>query len=358
MNNIIIHLSAVYFLLAVLMVLRPWLSRKNVLFGVVFGDAEIWKNKEARKIINRFVFYSSGIVFVLAAVFVLIVYNANMTDMALIKFYSIGVLWFILLEIPPYILANRSTKKLKTVLPDRNLVKDKISVEIGGQKNTKPLSMLWYSLAIIPVIITIVIGISYYPEMPANLVTHYGINGVTNGIKAKSVGLILSPVFNQILFSLLMILIGFLIRRAPASVKGSPGAAPGYPFFRKIISMFIVAMTLVVEFQYMFIEFAYAGLVSNIKLWEDILFVLSLILVAALIFAYFLFARRKVPSGEVFDDDNKWIFGFIYFNPSDSSLFVEKRHGIGYTINFGKPTSVFFIVGIILIIILMGHFKH
>lgn len=48
------------------------------------------------------------------------------------------------------------------------------------------------------------------------------------------------------------------------------------------------------------------------------------------------------------DDDKYWIFGMFYFNPKDPSYMVEKRYGMGTTINMaskgGKATVVFTIL--------------
>jgi uncharacterized membrane protein len=37
--------------------------------------------------------------------------------------------------------------------------------------------------------------------------------------------------------------------------------------------------------------------------------------------------------------DSSWILGRIYFNRADPTLFVEKRMGLGYTLNLGNPWS-------------------
>jgi len=37
--------------------------------------------------------------------------------------------------------------------------------------------------------------------------------------------------------------------------------------------------------------------------------------------------------------DRCWKAGLFYVNPDDPALFVEKRFGIGYTLNFGRPLS-------------------
>src|SRR4030095_2008771 len=37
--------------------------------------------------------------------------------------------------------------------------------------------------------------------------------------------------------------------------------------------------------------------------------------------------------------DSCWFLGKVYFNRADPSLFVEKRMGLGYTLNLGNPVS-------------------
>ncbi|MGO9606849.1 MAG: DUF5808 domain-containing protein [Candidatus Binataceae bacterium] len=37
--------------------------------------------------------------------------------------------------------------------------------------------------------------------------------------------------------------------------------------------------------------------------------------------------------------DEAWKFGMFYFNPHDAALFVEKRFGLGWTINFGQTRA-------------------
>lgn len=42
--------------------------------------------------------------------------------------------------------------------------------------------------------------------------------------------------------------------------------------------------------------------------------------------------------------DSCWLFGRLYFNRADAALFVEKRMGLGYTLNLGNPVSWLVIV--------------
>lgn len=52
------------------------------------------------------------------------------------------------------------------------------------------------------------------------------------------------------------------------------------------------------------------------------------------------------------DDDSKWILGSIYYNKNDPAMMIEKRIGIGWTINFANPKSIVFILVTLLMIIL------
>ena len=46
--------------------------------------------------------------------------------------------------------------------------------------------------------------------------------------------------------------------------------------------------------------------------------------------------------------DECWKFAMIYYNPNDAALFVEKRMGLGYTVNMANPWSWALLGGLLL----------
>jgi uncharacterized membrane protein len=59
----------------------------------------------------------------------------------------------------------------------------------------------------------------------------------------------------------------------------------------------------------------------------------------------------STPSGVPIGDrtlDRYWKLGVFYFNPDDSAIFVEKRFGLGYSLNFARPTT-WFIMALLLL---------
>ena len=61
-----------------------------------------------------------------------------------------------------------------------------------------------------------------------------------------------------------------------------------------------------------------------------------------------LFAALK-SAGRQDVPDHCWKAGIFYVNPDDESLFVPKRSGLGYTLNFAHPWSWVVLAAIILI---------
>ena len=80
---------------------------------------------------------------------------------------------------------------------------------------------------------------------------------------------------------------------------------------------------------------------------DTVYLVMMVIYMALLIICIGLYAKRslaidrryrKETSIEV-DDDDFWILGTIYYNPDDKRLNVEKRSGLGATVNMAHPVG-------------------
>ncbi len=72
--------------------------------------------------------------------------------------------------------------------------------------------------------------------------------------------------------------------------------------------------------------------------------------------------RRKAnmlddrPSTSVIfrDDDRYWYGGIIYNNPDDPALFVDRRYGLGWTLNFGNPQARLILIGLLVMILVLS----
>jgi len=107
---------------------------------------------------------------------------------------------------------------------------------------------------------------------------------------------------------------------------------------------------------------------------SDIVLIIQIMIYMFLLMAALaLFAKRIVAVNRHYrskttidiDDDDKWILGSFYYNPDDRRLNVEKRMGIGGTINIAHPAgkaimavSVIFLVLAIASVILITAFAR
>jgi hypothetical protein len=61
---------------------------------------------------------------------------------------------------------------------------------------------------------------------------------------------------------------------------------------------------------------------------------------------------RDPGSGTDGTPDECWKLGLVYFNPADPAVMVEKRFGVGYTVNFGNRALWWIVAGGVLLILL------
>jgi uncharacterized membrane protein len=50
-------------------------------------------------------------------------------------------------------------------------------------------------------------------------------------------------------------------------------------------------------------------------------------------------------------DDTRWKLGLFYYNPDDPALFVEKRFGLGHTVNLANRWAwlVLFVIAVLIV---------
>lgn len=91
-----------------------------------------------------------------------------------------------------------------------------------------------------------------------------------------------------------------------------------------------------------------------------LLVILGLLIVAAILL--FWPGRRsqdgerapvdRAPSVVYRDDERYWLGGVIYYNRDDPELFIPKRYGWGWTVNFAHPGGKLILAVMLLMILL------
>ena len=55
------------------------------------------------------------------------------------------------------------------------------------------------------------------------------------------------------------------------------------------------------------------------------------------------------------NDDKYWRFGIFYINKEDPTIFIEKRFGVGWTVNLGRFEGIILAVGVVVLIFMLPY---
>jgi uncharacterized membrane protein len=181
--------------------------------------------------------------------------------------------------------------------------------------------------------------------IPQRFPVHWDVLGAPDRWADRSWQSVLAPLLLGAVHAGFMLLIAFGILRASPRGRVAANAAANTQF-RRVMLQFLVAavwgMTLTLA------AVALAPRSPNSLETLPLLLLLGLFALAIPFLVRLVLIGRSFRTGGDGTPDQCWKLGFLYINPADPAIFVEKRLGIGYTCNFGNQTTWLFL-GLILL---------
>lgn len=182
--------------------------------------------------------------------------------------------------------------------------------------------------------------LSRWSELPARFPIHYDIAGTPNDWADRTLGGVVGVLLVQAL--VLGLLVGarvITLRARRVRVTGS--AAEEDLRLRRSVSRVVLALEYVLVVG--------VARLALIPLWPmepgSIVSIslgmggVALGFVFLLLFLVIQSRRKRVSAGGDGTDQSHWRGGIFYVNTDDPALFVEKRFGFGWTLNFGRPMA-------------------
>ena len=194
---------------------------------------------------------------------------------------------------------------------------------------------------------------SHWDQIPDPVPVHFGLRGPDRWVARNP-----SAVYGMIgvigLLCAMMLLIRYGVRHWSRRVAIEGPAAQAETRFRRLVSGLLIAV------EYLMVTIAWVALFATAQ-GAVILGIATVVLAVFLIFVLLRAGQggnRMAPGGPVGDrtPDACWKWGMFYINPCDPALFVEKRFGIGYTVNLGNRWSWIFLVITLLPLILVNFY--
>ena len=190
---------------------------------------------------------------------------------------------------------------------------------------------------------------------------HWDFAGHPNGWSQRSIGGVYGPLIIAVGCSLFLLLLGSAtvgVRKVHAT--GTAAAAETQ--FRNIVRSVLVALAYAMAILF--------GFIALIPLQHNpqphiVPVMIGFLLLVGVSVALTLRAGQggtrlaepsPVPGTPPAGDrtlDRYWKAGLFYVNPDDAAWLVEKRFGVGYTLNFGSPRA-WIALGVLLLFMLLG----
>ncbi|HLW01918.1 MAG TPA: DUF5808 domain-containing protein [Ktedonobacterales bacterium] len=222
------------------------------------------------------------------------------------------------------------------------------------------LTPLWWEVLPLSVIaLTVLLLAQRYPTASTVIPVHF-VMGQADRFTTKSIWTFFSPVGGQLVLWLILTFLGISLSRS--RVAPSTGAAgEAYRQMRaRLIFAFKTGSVIILSLTILLTtgqnsSGAMAGLTAALMLgWDIVIIALGLLLALRYGQSGWRQQRRAgawlSPRGDA-TPDNAWIGGVFYYNPDDPALFVDKRSGIGQSLNWGHPQARLILLGLLLVIL-------
>lgn len=350
------------FIFTITFTMMPYIMKRTISFGIRIPESE-YNNYKIKKIRNRY----RNIIITLGAIFILLIpitsNYINLINNNIDIVYTAIIISLLTIYFAVYLISYYSMKKVKS---NSNWIinSDKVTIDTTFRKRRLAVSKWWFVIYAIIILITIFVTIRIYDKLPNQLPTHFNISGNADMWTVKSRAVWYIPI-SQISNLLIMLFVYFIIIKSKQEINTNDpvNSSRNSAKYRYILSICIVFSGLLLQVGFLANQLYIIGILTS-KLWIDVMPLLYsstvIILVIFIIYkigqgGWKIGTQNKNGTNEIDRDDDKyWKLGIFYFNLNDPSVFVEKRFGIGWTINTARPQSWFMLIGFIIIIIFLG----
>lgn len=336
----------------------PYLTRKTESFGVSIPE-EVYDHLELKGMRKRYA-KQTGIVSIIVVILYVILnltFGNNQQDQGI--WISISLIVYIVGSFLIFLSFHRKMKKKKAIENWTEGKRQKTLIHTGFREQKLTYSNGWFALSFVLTFAMIVVTYWMYDRIPEQIPMQYNYNGeVTNWAEKSYRSVMVMPII-QFYLILLFLFINTMIAKAKQQLNAEN---PEKSFqqiiiFRRRWSAYIIITGIGLTVLFSMIQLSFIVTINPILLTIVPLAFGMGVTVGAVVLSFTTGqggSRVKTITGQKGgmidqDDDHYWKLGQFYYNPKDPTLFLEKRFGIGWTINLARPVAwVLFLVIILL----------
>lgn len=240
----------------------------------------------------------------------------------------------------------------------------------------EPFPWLWTLPTVAITAGTAIVGAIRYRHLPPRLVSHYDAGGHPTSYTDKTFLSAFGLVLVQAGVTALLVTLSWVTARGKANLDAQdPHAAERHRRFVAAMARCLLMLAAAADLSMFFGALAMWNVTGSTGFLPALLIAPIVVATAALVIVTIRVGQGGSrlrfagdgdddndndgsggPSGTPSttavnrDDDRYWKLGIVYFNREDPAVFVQKRFGVGWTVNFARPAAVGFLVGILAIV--------
>lgn len=353
-------------ILAAMQTAVPFLVKRSVMFGVTIPEPYI-QALQLRAYKKRYAVLVSILSLLLLGFFSAWVLSSHPGEEKIVLAGVFIEFSIILISMSFYFYYHGKTVQLKKT---QKWTDDLKQVQVTDLSIRSQDEMLPWYIYLLPILITIgMIGYTAlkFEFLPEQIPTHWGINGKADAFTRKTpftaVSLMFMLLFLQIMF------LGIHIGTKNSGIKLSATAVAASRqrqlTLRKYSSwlLFIICILLTMMMSFFQLTTIHPTIFSDSIMLSAPFIFLVIVLAGTIFFAVKVgrtdkkdFNARDIGITDL-DEDSYWKGGLIYFNRNDPSIFVEKRFGIGWTLNFANPLGYVIVIVPLIIILFIAFWQ-
>jgi len=265
-----------------------------------------------------------------------------------------------------YYLYHKKMKRLKRSRNWKGERKEAVALDIRFHQRKRTVSYRWFLLPLAITGASFICTALFYDRIPDPVPMHYDMNGEVNRWAEKTPGSVsLLPLVSLFMTGLFM-LVNWIIDQSKQQIDADDpekSLEQNLIFRRRWSGFIIFSGTLLV------LMFFLAQLSLIFSYGQKAVFLLMMTAVGLTLVGCLVLTILTGQGGSRIhgigendgglinrDDDRFWKLGVFYCNPEDPALFLEKRFGSGWTINFARPAAWLLFLGVLLIPVIIAIF--
>ncbi|MFS0725911.1 DUF1648 domain-containing protein [Paenibacillus sp. 1P07SE] len=340
----------------------PYLTRRTESFGISITE-EVYRHPDVRQMRRHYAIILITINLLMAAAIVFFFQLGDAEEMTTgLAVYLVGMF---AAGFAVYLRYHYLMKRMKQ---ERNWGSPTIQTAVihtSFRQQKLAASNYWFIPHLLLTLATLAVVLLFYDRFPDTLVMQYGFDGEVTRSAAKSYSALLWPVGIQMMMIALFMLINFsiVISKQQIDAADPEGSMKRNIIFRRSWSVFLVITSFLI-----ILMLSWMSISNLLRIGPNTTLVVVVLMVASIIGGSIWLSVRLGQGGSRIrqpaggpggvgsgpsDNDKHWKLGVIYFNPSDPALFLEKRFGVGWTINMGRPLA-WLIAAIPIVIVILS----